>query len=95
MGEWRSKLKLQELKHKLHADTISKKDGIITIRHEFYYRFGQSAQTYIDIVKQIFPQAEIVDSGEHWAPFRGGASTANSSHWYVKFKLSKEEVDKI
>ena len=31
-------------------------------------------------------QPTIVRSGEVWAPFRGGASVARSSHWYVIVK---------
>ena len=80
-------MKLQEIKHLVGADTISRKENVITIRKSFYYRFERSTQTFVDMVKKYFPQATILDCGENYAPFRGGASIANSSHWFVKFQL--------
>ena len=76
-----------EIKDILNADTLSKKDGIYTARWEFFYRFGKTFHDYVDRVKRKFPNAQIIEARENWKPFRGGASTANSSHWYVKFKL--------
>ena len=80
-------LKLENIKSQLGVDTISKKGDIITVRAGFFYRHGRSEQNIIDRIKNFFPNATIIDSGEHWTPFRGGASVAQSSHWYVKFKI--------
>lgn len=82
-------MKLNELKHEFGFDTISKKAGVITGRRQFYYRSGGSSQKYVDRILAKYPNAKIVDHGEHYAPFRGGSSTANSSHWYVKFSLEE------
>mgnify|MGYP001581753633 CR=1 FL=1 len=80
-------LKLENIKSQLGVDTISKKGDIITVRSEFYYKHGRSEQSIVNRIKHFFPNVEIIDSGEHWAPFKGGASVAQSSHWYVKFKI--------
>ena len=78
---------LQEIKEAVHCDTISRKNGVITIRRGFFYSHGGSADKIAARVLTAYPTATIVDSGEVWKPFRGGASVANQSHWYVKFTL--------
>ena len=83
-------MKLLDIKYELHMDTISKKNGIITVRHGYYYRHGKTAETYENRVKEKFPNATILDSGDHWAPFRGGQSVAQGSHFFVKFTLEEQ-----
>lgn len=80
-------MKTNDIKDMLDADTISKKGDVYTIRREFFYSHGGSSEGLANKVKKVFPNAVIVDHGEHWAAFRGGASVAQSSHWWVKFKL--------
>ena len=80
-----NKLKLADIKNLLDADSISKRGDIITIRKGYFYRMGQSTQSFIDKVIKAFPNAEIIDSGDHYASFRGGSSIAQGSHWFVKF----------
>ncbi len=41
-------------------------------------------------VRAAFPQAVVLDSGEVWKPFVGGAPLAKSSHWFVKFTVRQE-----
>ena len=71
------------------ADSVSKrKDGSIVIRRGFYYRHGQDAESYkIAVCKQLNAAGfnySIKDYGEKWAAFRGGASLASQSHWWVE-----------
>lgn len=80
-------MKLQDIKNLLCVDTVSRKDGVITVRKGFYYKMGKSSQDMVNKVKERLPNAEILDSGEHGAAFRGGASVAQGSHWYVKFRV--------
>lgn len=77
----------KELKEKTGVDTVSKKGDVYTVRKEFFYTGGKSATDLANRVLAAFPDAKIVDKGETWKPFKGGASTANSSHWWVKFTL--------
>ena len=86
-------MKSDEIRKLLGMDTISKKGNIYTVRKEFFYRHGMDALSIAGKVKEKLPDATIVDYGEHWAPFRGGASVAQSSHWWVKFTLgSKQDI---
>ena len=67
----------------------SKQNGDIIARRGFFYRNGKSSETFDAHVRNLLEQAglsdkyHIVESGEIWKPFRGGASTANSSHWFT------------
>lgn len=83
-------VRLEDMKLAIGADTISKRGAVITIRKEFFYRHGGSAEKMVDRVRALFPAATILDSGDIWKPFRGGASVAQSSHWFVKFELPEE-----
>ena len=78
---------LSEIKNTLSADSYSKKNNVFTVRREFFYTHGRTAEQFRDEVLKCYPTATIVDFGEVWKPFRGGASAANSSHWFVKFTL--------
>jgi len=71
------------------ADSIGKnKVGAIVIRRGFFYRNGMSCTKFTEQVDTALKAAglefTIVRDGEHYAPFRGGASVANQSHWYVE-----------
>jgi len=71
------------------ADTVSKRrDGSIVIRRGFYYRHGADAETYkIAVCKRLNEAGmnyHLKDYGEKWTSFRGGASLASQSHWWVE-----------
>lgn len=80
---------LKTVKEKLghRFDTYSIKNGVITVRRGFFYTHGCTDQDCVDQVLEKFPDAHIVESGEIWKSFLGGASIAAQSHWYVKFTL--------
>lgn len=82
-------MKTSEVKERLSGriDTISKRNDVFTIRRGFFYRMGKTSADLVNMVKEAFPNADILDSGEQWKTFRGGSSVANSSHWWVKFKV--------
>ncbi|MDD5651555.1 MAG: hypothetical protein PHF86_14265 [Candidatus Nanoarchaeia archaeon] len=77
----------EQLKSTLSASTLSKKSGVYTARWSYFYTSGITSDHKVAKVKSVFPQATIIDSGDVWKPFKGGASVANQSHWYVKFTL--------
>lgn len=79
---------LQKVKELIHADTYSKNGDVFTIRREFFYTNGYSSDKLAALVLKKIPGTQIVDHGEVWKPFRGGAPTAKSSHWFVKFSVS-------
>jgi len=63
------------------------KTGEITVRRGFFYRLGMSAEKFRDSVVEKFPEARILDFGEKYRPFRGGASVKASSHFFVTFTM--------
>lgn len=75
------------VKTALRVDTASTKNGVYTIRKGFFYTNGFTAEKLAERVLEAYPEAKILDKGEVWKPFRGGASVAASSHWFVKFTL--------
>lgn len=81
---------LKQVKEQFNADTYSFKGGVFTVRRTFFYTHGFTSDMYAAKVLAAFPAATIVDQGEVWKAFRGGASVAQQSHWYVKFTLRDE-----
>ena len=70
------------------ADTVGKKkDGSFVVRRGYFYRNGLDGDKFkasvLVALKQHGFTAEAIDWGDHWAPFKGGASLAQSSHFYV------------
>lgn len=80
----------KSVRDKIVVDTLSQKNGVFTARVEFFYRHGQTSEDLANHIKRAIPNATIIDSGEVWKAFRGGATTANSSHWWVKFIVNPE-----
>lgn len=70
------------------ADTLSRnKAGNYVARKSFFYTHGQTAEGFADKIKAVYPNAEIVDKGSQWKAFKGGASVAQGSHFWVEFKM--------
>ena len=69
-------------------DTVSRnKDGNIVIRRGYFYRNGMDGQKFGErIMEKLGGAVTLVECGDHWAPFRGGASVARSSHFYAVVK---------
>ena len=73
------------------ADTVGKtKRGTIVVRRGFFYTNGMNSQKFADGVVAALAKSGItvtlVDSGEKWAAFRGGATVAQGSHFWAEFK---------
>ena len=82
----------------VYPDVIGRnKAGNIMVRKGFFYTHGYTAEKFEASVKSALDKAgikyEIVDRGEHWVAFRGGASTSQQSHWYVEIKLITADPD--
>jgi len=75
------------------ADSVSHKDGIFTVRNEFFFTHGHTAEDFAQRVKQSLETprlaVEIVAQGTEYKPFRGGAGVAKNSHWWVKFRVNE------
>jgi hypothetical protein len=85
---------LQTLKQNVAgADSIGKRqDGRFVLRRGFYFRHGFDADIFksemMHQIKQAGLSAHCVDHGEVIKAFNGGASVANSSHWYVVVEIT-------
>ena len=84
-------MKNVDIKEKVGADTISKKEGVYTIRRSYFYSHGFDQNKFAEGVLRQFPNAKIIDSGNHYASFRGCDSVAKGSHFWVKFILNENE----
>ena len=78
------------------ADSVGKnKEGHLVARREFFYRHGGTSEKFAGEVSRALTKAgvkrTVVDHDEHWAPFRGGASVKNSSHWAAHIKVHDGE----
>lgn len=71
----------------LHADTHSVRGGVHTLRWGFFYTHGRTEDMYAARVTQVLPTATIVDFGKVDKPFNGGGTTAQNSHFFVKFTI--------
>ena len=80
---------MKEVKNKLHADSYSSKGGVFTVRKGYFYRMSRTGETFKNEVSENIPKANIIDYGDHWTSFKGGAPLAKSSHWYVKFTVDE------
>lgn len=82
------------VKNNVNSDHVSRsKDGHVLVRKGFFYSHGGNSQKHADDISGQLTKAgvkhKVVDHGEKWAPFKGGASMANSSHWWVKLKVGE------
>ena len=75
---------------------VCRKDGTYLFRQGFYYTHGKTANNYAasikkqleELLKDLPFKVMVVDSGEIWKPFRGDASVAASSHWFVQVSIT-------
>lgn len=78
------------------ADSVGKsRIGSIMVRRGYFYRHGMDSDKFEQAVTAALDKVGIKytvkNSGDHWAPFRGGASVAQSSHFYVELNIIEEE----
>jgi hypothetical protein len=62
------------------------RDGSATVMRGYFYRIVSVGQM-VEVVMNNFPDAKIVDSGDHYHDFVGGAEvgSAKSSYRWVRF----------
>jgi hypothetical protein len=78
----------EDIKKKLGAELVSKnKRGNYVAYWGFFYTFGKTANNYAIKVKGVLPESNIVNCGQHWAPFRGGSTVKQGSHFWVEFTI--------
>lgn len=89
----------KQIRDNCSVDSVGKAKNAdhYVVRRGFYYSHGGTAEKFADHVSANLKKAgidhEIIDKGEVWKPFNGGASVANQSHWYVHIKPGKKKVE--
>lgn len=72
-----------------HFDSVGvKKGGNIVVRRGYYYRNGMDSAKFADAISRLITAKgiplKVADRGDQWKAFSGGASIANSSHFWVE-----------
>lgn len=80
-----AQVKEQMQEKSVHPDVVSVKNGIYTARWGYFFSSRRSSEQFAEFVKRC--GFEVIDHGDHWTPFRGGASVSQQSHFWVKFKV--------
>lgn len=73
------------------VDTVGRtKDGHIMVRRSFFYTHGRTASDFAKTIEHSLRpmNVSVVDFGEQWKAFSGGASVAQGSHWWAKVKVN-------
>lgn len=76
-----------KVRDEFHCDSLSKKGNVFTARVGFFFTHGRTPDCLVVRLGKVFPLATVIDKGMVWKDFRGGASVANQSHYWVKFTL--------
>jgi len=86
-----TKITTNFLRENIACSEIVKYKGNFIARQGFYYTHGKTADDFLDDIimqlKHLDISFHIIDHGEIWKPFKGGASLKNQSHWFVKFEI--------
>ncbi len=82
-------MKLEELKMKLGCTVLSVRKGVYTAKWSYFYRHGRTPEGLAEVVLAKFPNASIIEKGDHWHGFVGGAraGSAQDSYMWVRFTL--------
>lgn len=85
------------IKNAVYADQISKdKSGNYIFRKGYFYRNGMDSDKWAARVSAELAKAGIdatlVNSYDHWAAFKGGASVKNQSHWAAVFSIPDQSA---
>jgi len=72
-----------------HPDVITLRKGIVTAKRSYFYSHGYSEDKMAEAILTVFPTATIVEKGNHWHEFCGGAKagSAKDSYFWVKFTV--------
>jgi hypothetical protein len=82
-------MKLQQMREALMVDQVARqKDGTYLARKGYFYHHGQTSEKLAERVAAALPGVTVLDHGDHFAAFRGGAPLAKSSHFWVRFTVA-------
>ena len=79
------------------SDKISVRNGVYTIKKSYFYGFGKDGSELAKKVESKLDNAVVIDYGNHWHPFVGGAKPGSSKDsylfckFYIKAKGSRKK----
>ena len=70
------------------TNTLSSRGGVFTAKKSYYWGLSNDGSALADKIKSRIPGADIVDYGNHFHDFVGGAKPGSpqDSYYWVKFK---------
>ena len=74
---------------------VCKRDGTFLARKDYFYRGGYSEDKFVQSIKNVLEPhfiVTVIESGDHWTPFRGSSPLERQSHFYVHFSVVRKEV---
>lgn len=86
---------IRMLTDKVNCDDVSRKrDGTMHFMFRKGYFYGNSTpakfQSHIEReLNALNLEYTVIANGDHWAAFKGGASVAKSSHYWVEVKITE------
>lgn len=85
---------LKTIKENVSCDQVSKtKNGTLIFRQSYYYKMNRTADTFKHSISvqlsNLGLSFEVLNKGDIWKPFKGGASVKAQSHFYVEVKISE------
>ena len=79
------------LKENVCCDMVSRdKASNYVFRRSYFYRIGSPVSFCESIkseLKTLGLNAELIDFGDHWAPFKGRQTIKSGSHFYATFNI--------
>lgn len=76
------------------SQIVRKRDGSgnFILRKSYFYQTTK-IESFIESIKEHLKKIEntfeIVDSGNHWVTFKGGAPIAKQSHYWVEVSITE------
>lgn len=89
-------MKIKEIKNiistKFKTFSYSKKDDTFTAKKSYFWVVTMSGDHLVPAIKELFPDAEILNFGNHYRPFCGGAKSgsAKDSYYFIKFRVKHD-----
>jgi hypothetical protein len=84
----------KEVSTLLQREHVRKSGGVFTYWVSYFWGVHRDADALVNHVKTKIPSARILDSGNHFHAFNGGAKSGSSkdSYLWVKFTVSDADM---
>jgi len=86
----KNNLSNSEILDLLDACTVSKRNGVYTVKRSYFWGVSNDGSGFAEKVRKTITGSRIVDYGNHFHHFVGGAKSGSrkDSYYWVKFTIS-------